>query len=81
MFKAPFVTHILNLSISPFIYPPLTAVLHSFTYLVYLERQGAVLGLHCYTGYSLVVKSGGYSLVLAGGRLISVASLVVGHRL
>lgn len=34
-----------------------------------------VLGLHCHLGFSLVVASGGYSLVHACGLLISEASL------
>ena len=37
----------------------------------------AALGLHCYTGFSLVAASGGYSLVMMCGLLIVVASLVV----
>ena len=36
----------------------------------------AVLGLCCCMGFSLVVVSGGYSLVLVCGFLIAVASLV-----
>ena len=36
----------------------------------------AVLGLHCCTGFSLVVVRGGYSLVLAHRLLTAVASLV-----
>ena len=39
----------------------------------------AVLGLHCCTGFSLVVARGGYSLMAMHGLLISVASLVAGH--
>jgi len=38
-----------------------------------------VLGLHCCAGFSLVVVSGGYSLVAMGELLIFVASLE--HRL
>ena len=41
----------------------------------------AVLGLHCCIGVSLVVASGGYSLVVVCGLLVVVASLVVEHRL
>ena len=41
----------------------------------------AVLGLSCCVGFSLVVTSGGYSLVAVCGLLIAVASLVVEHRL
>ena len=37
----------------------------------------AVLGLHCCTGFSLVVESEGYSLVVACRLLIAVAPLVV----
>ena len=37
----------------------------------------AVLGLHCCAGFSLVVASGGYPLVVAHGLL--VASLVLEH--
>ena len=36
----------------------------------------AVLGLHCFGGFSLVVASGGYSLVAVHGLLTVVASLV-----
>ena len=43
-----------------------------FFYLVSL----AVLGLCCCLGFSLVVVSGGYALVLVCGFLIAVASLV-----
>ena len=39
----------------------------------------AVLGVHCCTGFSLVVARGGYSLMAMHGLLISVASLVAGH--
>ena len=35
-----------------------------------------VLGLYCCTGFSLVVASGGYSLVVLLELLIEVASLV-----
>ena len=41
----------------------------------------AVLGLHCCMGVSLVVVSGGYSLVVVCGLLIVVASLVEEHGL
>ena len=40
----------------------------------------AVLGLHCCTGFSLVVVSRGYSLVAMHRLLIVVASLVVEHK-
>ena len=36
----------------------------------------ALLGLHCYTGFSLVVASGICSLVVVHRLLIAVASLV-----
>ena len=39
-----------------------------------------MLGLHCCTGFPLVVESGGYSLVVHG-HLFVVASLAVEHRL
>ena len=35
----------------------------------------AVLGLHCCAGFSLVVATGDYSLVVVLGLLIAVASL------
>ena len=41
----------------------------------------AVLGLHCCTGFSLVMESGGYSLASVRGLLIAVASLVAEHGL
>ena len=42
----------------------------------------AVLGLHCCEwGLSLVVQSGGYSVVAVNGLLIAVNSPVVKHRL
>ena len=37
----------------------------------------AVQGLRCCTGFSLVAKPGGYSLVVADRLHIAVASLVV----
>ena len=39
----------------------------------------AVLGLHCCSGFSLVVASRGYSLVAVLGLLIVVASLITEH--
>ena len=42
---------------------------------------GAVLGLHCYVGFSLVATSGGYSVVAVCGLRITVASLVVEREL
>ena len=41
----------------------------------------AVLGLHCFEGFSLVVASQGYSLILVRGLLIAVATLIVQHGL
>ena len=41
----------------------------------------SVLGLRCRSGFSLVVESGGYSVVVACGPLIVVASLVEKHGL
>ena len=40
-----------------------------------------VLGLHCCLGFSLVVVSGGYALVVVREFLIVMASFVVQHRL
>ena len=40
-----------------------------------------MLGLCCHVGFSLVVASGGYSLVVVRGLLIEVAVLVVEHQL
>ena len=41
----------------------------------------AVLGLHCYMSFSLVVETGGYSLVAVRQLLTAAASLVAEHRL
>ena len=41
----------------------------------------AVLGLHCYTGFSLVAETRGYSLVALHGLPVAVASLVAEHGL
>ena len=41
----------------------------------------AVLGLHCCSGFSLVVTSRGYSLVAVQGLLIVVASLAAEYKL
>ena len=41
----------------------------------------SVLGLHCCTGFSLVVVSGDYSLVAMCGLLTAVDSLVLEHGL
>ena len=51
----------------------------NFIYLFYL--LWAVLGLCCYRDFSLVVASGGYSLFVLLGLLISVAALAAEHRL
>ena len=40
-----------------------------------------VLVLHCFWGFSLVVESSGYSLVVVGRVLIARASLVAEHGL
>ena len=40
-----------------------------------------MLGLHCCVGFSLVVESGGYSLVAVHRLLITGASLVAEHSL
>ena len=40
-----------------------------------------MLDLHCCSGFSLVVESGGYSIVAVCEPLIMVASLFVEHRL
>ena len=41
----------------------------------------AVLGLHCRTGFALLVASSGCALVAVLGLLTAAASLVEGHRL
>ena len=41
----------------------------------------AVLGLHCYEGFSLLMVSGGYSLAAMLGLVTVVATLVAEHRL
>ena len=41
----------------------------------------AVLGVCCCPGFSLVARSGGYSVVVMCRLLIVVASLLVGHGL
>ena len=50
----------------------------TFVLFVYLLT---VMGLPCCSGFSLVVVSGGYLLVLARGLLFVAASLVVGRGL
>ena len=52
--------------------------MYLFTYLILFL---AVLGIHCCMGFSLVVKSRSYSLVVEHGLLIVVASLVAEHGL
>ena len=42
---------------------------------------GAVVGLACCAGFSLVAATGGYSLVVVHGLLIVLTSLVVELRL
>ena len=59
------------------VHPPSPENDKSFFFLIILFL--AVLGLHCCTGFSLVVARGGYSLMAMHGLLISVASLVAGH--
>ena len=52
---------------------------------IYLKQNlfmylfSAVLDLHCCLGFSLVAVSGGYSVIVAHGFLIAVASLVTQH--
>ena len=46
-----------------------------FTYLLL-----AVLGLHCYVHFSLVLASRGYFLAVLHGLLIVLTSLAVEHR-
>ena len=46
-------------------------------FVIFIYLFLAVLGLHCCAGFSLVVASGGYPLVVAHGLL--VASLVLEH--
>ena len=41
----------------------------------------AVLGLHCFLGFSLVMSSGGYYLVELQGLLIAMTSLGLEHGL
>ena len=54
----------------------------SFFFLILFNRLVlAVLGLCCCVGFSLVVASGGYSLVAVLWLLIVVVSLVAEHRL
>ena len=46
-----------------------------------LKKFLAVLGLCCCVGFSLVVASGGYFLVVVCRLLIVMASLIAEHRL
>ena len=46
-------------------------------FLIFIYLFLTVLGPHCCVGFSLVVESRGYSLVVLCGPLIEVASLVV----
>ena len=65
-----------------FIFPlPSSAFTVFFLLTIKLFLFLAVLGFLCCVGFSLVVVSEGYSLVVVCGLLIVVASLVVGHRL
>ena len=52
-----------------------------FLKFVFIDLFLAVLVLHCYADFSLVVVSGGYSLVVVCVRLIAAASLVANHGL
>ena len=52
-----------------------------FFFLSFVYLFLVVLGLHCSAGFSLVVASGGYSLVAVCGLLIAVASLIAEHGL
>ena len=52
---------------------------HFLNSLVYLFL--AVLGFRCCVGFSLIVASGGYSLVVVLRLLIAMVSLVGEHRL
>ena len=51
------------------------------TFFNYFVEGGATLGLCCCVRFSLVVASGGYSLVAVCGFLIAVASLFAEHGL
>ena len=57
---------------------PLRSFLKFIILFIYLF--GAVLGLHCCMGFSLVAASRGYSLVMVGGPLTTVASPAAEHR-
>ena len=53
---------------------PISISCHFFFFL-------ALLCLHCFSGFSLVVMTGGYSLAVVGGLLTVVASFVAEHGL
>ena len=60
--------------------PSLPFVICSFSFFFFFNIYLlAVLGLHCYTDFSLVETSWGHSQVVVQGHLIVVASLVVKH--
>ena len=52
-------------------------VLFSEKIILFICLLLAVLGLHCWAGFSLAVAGRGYSLVVVNRLLISVASLAV----
>ena len=54
---------------------------HFFLLFLFIHLFLAMLGLHCYMGFSLVAASRGYSLDVVCWLLIAVASLVAEHRL
>ena len=56
-------------------YKMITTIDFFFIYII-LTIYLAVMGLHCCVGFSLIVPSGSYSLVVVHGLLAGVASLV-----
>ena len=55
--------------------------LYMYIYIIFIiYLLLALLGLHCYVGFSLVVESEGYSVAVLGPLLV-VAALVLEHRL
>ena len=56
------------------------SVTSDFPFFLKLILFCTVLGLHCCTGFSVVMESGGSSLVVVCGLLIVMASLVTEHR-
>ena len=65
-------------------YPPVAYTLvgrFSLNNFIYLFVFGAVLGLCCCSGFSLVAANGGYSVVAVHGLLVAVASPLAGHAL